>query len=175
MKTRAGVQGVILFLCCLALVACHLEGYSRSYTISAEDKFGQRVALSFTATPPQVPAVAARLRSDGVIAADVPVVVREVEREALDPAAEQLAVLTLPVEEMAAGRASAPGPGREREREVLWPPDTSDPVVYLMKDGMVEVTADAVEIAKLRAAGWMDVPRRVDGSLVLPRRRPGRG
>jgi hypothetical protein len=141
------VRVILLPALALALlVGCKaFDGYVRSYTLSAEDRFGQKVSIGITLDPKQdeaVPVVIDRLEHEGVIAKGATVKEEPVSMP-LEPAAEKLAILTEPAE------PSSP---------IFAPPSPSDAMVWLTRNGALRLATSPQAIAMLRNSGWVDAP-----------------
>jgi hypothetical protein len=144
MKRIAALSCLVLLLC---MVGCHLKDYSRSYYLAGVDRFGQRVEIGATFTPPQARSMMETLERDGVFA---PGKTRLVEvEEPLQPAATQLEILTW---------KDGTGPVPLPAEAAPMPPSSGDVRVWLTKGGALWVGSYAPEIAARRAAGWMDMP-----------------
>lgn len=145
-----------LLVLCLVVAGCRaLDGYRRSYTVSLEDKYGQKVSFGVTLDPPQAAGMAAelqRLERAGVVAEAS--VTRDKEQEALLPAAMQLATLT-------SGSAPEVRATGTKASAAPWTGPASPAVttVWLRsKEGKLWMGSNAEDIARLRAAEWVDVP-----------------
>lgn len=140
-----GIPSLILLVLMLALLAgCNLDGYTRTYAVAAEDRFGQRLEIGMTLEPKRAQDMSVdiqRLEQAGVIMpgavlkpdpAPVPMV----------PASARLAILT--------GPDSAPA--------IHSPSSPSSASVWLTRDGALRLETHPEVIAMRRAAGWRDAP-----------------
>lgn len=143
---------VLLFLGCVVLAGCHLDGYTRSYYLAGVDQFGQRVEVGATFTPPQARAMAVRLERDGVFAPGVQVVETGDE---LERAAGQLEILT----EDGVGQAGSLTTAVGQDAQPPWrTPALDGPMTYLSrKEGgryRLQLAVDGNRVAILKGAGW---------------------
>jgi hypothetical protein len=144
-------HAMLLMLCALCIAGCvNLDDYRRSYTVTYEDRLGQRVSVGMTLEKRQAAElVAAMARREAPVEPLGPVVGVQVDPE------------PVPMQEAAVALAVLTDEGRERStvRPVMWaPPSPADTMFYLTKGGKLRLETDVDTARAYRAAGWMDAP-----------------
>lgn len=153
----------VLFVVCLVLAGCKaLDGYTRSYTLAAVDKFGQRVEVGMTLTPRQALEVANELqrREDAGVITKGARLTPDADPVPMEDAAEVLQILTAADEVKREGDRQAGSPTNAVRLEAKPPGDAVEaPMTYLTREGKLRLETHPAVIARYRAAGWRDAPR----------------
>jgi hypothetical protein len=144
-------RGMLLMVGVLCIAGCaNLDDYRRSYTVTYEDRLGQRVSVGMTLEKKQAAQLAeAMARREAPVEPLGAVVGVQVDPE------------PVPMQEAAVSLAVLTDEGREKReaRPVMWvPPSPGDTMFYLTKDGKLRQETDVDTARAYRAAGWVDAP-----------------